>query len=118
MNLEIERLREELRRVRDENDELRTAVVRTMDLYKNTAEHRDRVFEALLNRREHEDRELLDYLQNHTAETEPHPNGDEMLWCVTDSEGFWHKSTDLRKAIRLAMNLDAINAREDDDEQD
>ena len=60
------------------------------------------------------DTELLDYLQNHTAETRPHPNGDELLWCVTDSEGFWHTSTDLRRAIRSAMNLDVINNREDD----
>lgn len=102
MNLEIERLRDELRRVRR--------------LYKSTAEHRDRLSESLLSCSKNEDSELLDYLQNSTAETEPHPNGDEMLWCVSDGEGFWHKSTDLRKAIRLAMHLDAINAREEDGE--
>lgn len=116
MNLEIEHLRDELRRVRQENDELRLAVARAMELYKSTAEHRDRLFGSLLSRSKNEDSELLDYLQNSTAETEPHPNGDEMLWCVSDGEGFWHKSTDLRKAIRLAMNLDAINAREEDGE--
>ena len=49
------------------------------------------------------DRERLDYLQNRCAELEPHPNGDEMIWCVTDGCGFWHKHTDLRKAIDLAM---------------
>ncbi|NDD54030.1 hypothetical protein EBZ39_09160 [bacterium] len=55
------------------------------------------------------DTELLDYLQNRCAELEPHPNGDEMLWCVTDGEGFWHKHTDIRQAIRMAIKEDALS---------
>ena len=39
---------EELRRVIQENEELRTALVRTMNLYKTTATQRDQLFEKLI----------------------------------------------------------------------
>ena len=39
---------EELRRVMQENEELRTALVRTMNLYNTAAIHRDRLFEKLI----------------------------------------------------------------------
>lgn len=39
---------DELRRVMLENEELRTALVRAMNLYRTTANHRDALFEKLI----------------------------------------------------------------------
>jgi hypothetical protein len=39
---------DELRRVMQENEELRTALVQTMNLYNSTVTHRDKLFEKLI----------------------------------------------------------------------